>query len=561
MELALRWSQRSSPSSPRFLIVDLAGRTFKHCQVIDYKEGNLQWEEISRNSKVPSFRAFDWSFLHNVVAVGQWSGETTVLGLENGSRSLSLPIKSQRQCNAVTFNSESLLATGLERVRNDFCLNVYDINHWISSHTSSSQLSKQRFVDPVQRLATSEGITSIKFFTEQPSVLVAGVKGTCVRIYDLRESTGNPSLQYQTTCVHNIAIDPCDQNYFASTGPQKDPTVHVWDKRSRLRPVAGSVTPANHPLTQDGPILELRDVFNSHRDPEPASIWSLRYSIAERGSLGILGNDGNFRTFQTKQDFVGADADSSGEKPKSDFVQPIYVSRSEVLGRSRHHRRRGSRTTVMTENERVVAFDFLNLLSSNQKPCAITLRANQEVCLQQLPGPPPTLATSVRSSVAITDWTGTRKRAKGSTATDGLRIYQASQEGQIAEALAKVKENVRRGTKASTGQADEYSESDEDEIDDGWNESLPTSSQSFSRPEPRSNHREDSKPRNLGSIQDALILADATRRRCAEGYLFDSQKNYNIVKEDDELQWMWEWMTSACFHATYSTRQLPVNSI
>ena len=555
MEIALRWSQRSTPSNPHFLIADVAGRTFKHCRVVDYKDGNLQWEEISRNSKVPVFRAFDWSFLHNVVAVGQWSGEATVLSLENGSKLLSLPIKSQRQCNAVTFNSETLLATGLERVRNDFCLNVYDINHWISSQTSSSQVSKQHFADPIQRLSTSEGITSIKFLPEQPSTLVAGVKGTCVRIYDLRDSTGNPSLQYQTSCVHNIAVDPCDQNYFASAGPLRDTTVHIWDRRSVLRPIGGSTTPANHPVAQDGPVLELRDVFNSYRDrdPEPASIWSLRYSIAERGSLGILGNDGNFRTFQTKQDFVVANTDSPDEENSSGYVQSIHVSRSEVLGQTQYHRRRDSRMVGWTENERVVAFDFINLLSSNQKSCAITLRGNQEVCIQELPGPLPTLATSVRSSIAVTEPSSTKKQVKGSTNAHGLRIYQGSQEGQIADALVKVQENIRKRMKGSGGQYDQYSDSDEDEIDDGWNESLLTTALSPVKSEPRSNSGRDSKPRNPGSIQDALILADTMRRRCLEGYLFDPKKNCSIVEDDSELRWMWEWMSSTYFFMVYHT--------
>ena len=551
MEIAIRWSQHSSLSNPRFLIADVQGRTFKHCRVTDYKDGNLQWEEISRNSKIPPFRAFDWSYHHNVIAVGQWSGETTVLGLENGSRLLSLPIKSQRQCNAVTFNSESLLATGLERVRNDFCLNVYDINHWISSETSSSQISKQPFAEPVQRLATSEGITSIKFFGEQPSTLVAGVKGTCVRIYDLRDSTGNPSLQYQTSCVHNIAIDPCDQNYFASAGPPKDTTIHMWDRRSVLRPVAGSVTPANNPLVQDGPVLELKDVFNNQRDPEPASIYSLRYSITESGSIGVLGNDGNFRTFQTKKDFLEPFSDSSNDNTPSSHFQSIHVSRSDVIGQSRYHRRRGSRTVATTENSRVVAFDFINLLSSNQKSCAITLRGNQDICIQELSGSPPTLATSVRSSIATTDSSITRKQVNGSAIVNGLRIYQADQEGQIAGALANVQIHIRKRLKGSAGQVDQDPESEGEEVDDGWNESLPATSQPPLKEESHSSTRQDSKPHNPGSIQDALLLADKTRRRCIEGYLFDSDKNCSIVKDDNDLLWMWEWMSSINFQTIF----------
>jgi hypothetical protein len=38
----------------------------------------------------------------------------------------------------------------------------------------------------LRKLASSEPITSIKFFKDQPDTLVTGVKGQFVRIYDLR---------------------------------------------------------------------------------------------------------------------------------------------------------------------------------------------------------------------------------------------------------------------------------------------------------------------------------------------------------------------------------------
>jgi hypothetical protein len=72
--------------------------------------------------------------------------------------------------------AKNLLATGLDRVRNDVCLNIYDMN-------DSRVTAKD---EPYKKLASSEAISSIKFFTGQPDMLVAGVSRQYVRIYDLR---------------------------------------------------------------------------------------------------------------------------------------------------------------------------------------------------------------------------------------------------------------------------------------------------------------------------------------------------------------------------------------
>lgn len=129
METAIRWSPSSTISEQRFLIADVNGRTFRHCRVDKFDENGLEYSALSPQRKVPPFRAFDWSpHDENLVAIGQWSGEATVLRLSDQARPLSLPIKHQRLCNAVAFGHDALLATGLERVRNDFCLNIWDIN-------------------------------------------------------------------------------------------------------------------------------------------------------------------------------------------------------------------------------------------------------------------------------------------------------------------------------------------------------------------------------------------------------------------------------------------------
>jgi hypothetical protein len=87
----------------------------------------------------------------------------------------------------VSFSNQGLLAAGLDKVRNDFCLNIWDLNQRVSPSRNVRGLGSDRqAVEPLRKFAASEPITSVKFFKGQPETLVAGVKGQYVRIYDLR---------------------------------------------------------------------------------------------------------------------------------------------------------------------------------------------------------------------------------------------------------------------------------------------------------------------------------------------------------------------------------------
>ena len=479
METAIRWSPNSNLHEQRFLLVDVVGRTLRYCKVISQKNTTLDWEEISRNNKVPAFRAFDWSPSNeDVVAVGQWSGETTLVSLSGRSQAISLSIKSQRQCNAVAFNTSSLLATGLERVRNDFCLNIYDINQAVLGLFSPSHGPNRSAINPVCRLATSEGITSIKFFKGQPDTLVAGVRGTCVRIYDLRDSADNPSLQLSTTCVHNIAIDPTDENYFVSAGPPKEATVHVWDRRSALHSTAANLGSGSGSTTYDSPVLGFKDVFDGGDKSVPVSLWSLRYCGLESGTLGILGSSGQFKVIQTKKEYYPED-DSFGpseyidEETSDGHMHQLYVHRTyDIDCLSRNVQK------SLVENPSIVSFDFTNLMLPNGQPGAICLRGNQDISIHGLRGQPRALTVSVRSEMAVTDYNGEPMVSSDRhRLTPGVVLIQPRRSGALKTL----------------------------------------------------------------DIQSALAVNDKPRLRCSAGYLFNCERNA-IVAVDPPLQEMWSWI-------------------
>ena len=188
MESAIRWSPTSTAEEQRFLAVDVVGKSFKLCKVTSSGKPDLSYDVLSSHSRIPAFRAFDWSPVNEaLVAVGQSSGEAAILRMDDDSLGpVVFPIRNQRYCNAVAFSTQNLLAAGLDKVRNDFCLNIWDVNQRLSASATRSFGAERHTVEPLRKLASSEPITSIKFFKDQPDTLVTGVKGQFVRIYDLR---------------------------------------------------------------------------------------------------------------------------------------------------------------------------------------------------------------------------------------------------------------------------------------------------------------------------------------------------------------------------------------
>lgn len=188
METAIRWSPTSNAVEQKFLYVDVTGKSFKLCKVTSRDSACLTYDVIASHSRVPIFRAFDWSPVdETLVAVGLASGEAAILRMDDNYQApIVFPIRNQRYCNAVAFSTQGLLAAGLDKVRNDFCLNIWDVNQRLSVSGSRGYGSDRHALEPLWKLASSEPISSIKFFKDQPDTIVAGVKGQFVRIYDLR---------------------------------------------------------------------------------------------------------------------------------------------------------------------------------------------------------------------------------------------------------------------------------------------------------------------------------------------------------------------------------------
>lgn len=534
METAIRWSPSSTISEQRFLVADVNGRSFRHYKIESYNGKILQFRTLSTHHKVPAFRAFDWSPQDEaIVAVGQWSGEATVLRIDNNSQSLSLPIKHQRLCNAVTFNKTGLLATGLERSRNDFCLNVWDINQRLSNSVASGQGSGRQYLEPLRKLASAEAITSIKFFHYQPDILLCGVKGACLRIYDIRESTGCPSLQFQTSCVHNIAIDHLDENYFASAGPPKDSTVHIWDRRLAPQSTPGLGSSHN---SQNGPIIEYKRAFDTSNSSTQPNIWSLRYCKGHSGYLGALASNGNYKIFETRKEYIPE------SRSKADHNMPLdaHIVNAQQLITKRVHQVEYAFDDAnfrLSDKERIVSFDFTNLAGAGGMPCAITLRRDQVIDIYEIIGPSVAMSISALGSLAVSkNLVKTGASLSSHASLDSLVSLRYPREGITAASTIKTLRVKLNAAPPFNELRSKVSRQQREENSLGGDEIKQLSRKAH---EVLYDYQAaDRKP----DIKYALEFLTLSRRRCTEGYLFDCRKNEEIVSDDPWLQGLWSWI-------------------
>ncbi|KEQ75424.1 WD40 repeat-like protein [Aureobasidium namibiae CBS 147.97] len=467
MEAAIRWSPLSTPDESRFLLADVAGNALTLYESQSLNRHDFQYKPIARREKVNNFTAFDWSRTDDsLVALGLSSGNAELHRFDHSASSDPVAlfnIKTQRRCNTIAFNTQNLLAVGLDRVRHDNCLTVYDIE------------SNEAY----SRLCVSEAVTSLRFFPNHPQQMLAAVSRQTIRLYDLRDSStttaglGNCGI---TKLVNNIAIDPLDENYFASGGSTGDPSVTVWDKRYLSR--SNNATAAD--ATNNGAVLDLRPATDNS---QTTSVWSIRYSGQKRGRFCVLSSAGEVKLYDTAQHKVhsklrSASVNYYGGNP---WTHPHYVSRTHSL-REPETGTRKDRTS-----NRVVAFDWISM-DDQGRQAILALHPNRYVDLIYTPSP---------SHVDING------RGDLSVCNKALSIYEPKDHHASS---------LNGSSKAVAVRTEE------------WLDGNMSKAPSMLRNE---------------RVVDLLALSNVSRRRCQEGYLFDPRRNTEIVAEDSALIKLW----------------------
>jgi WD40 repeat protein len=150
----------------------------------------FDYKKVSKHTELPLISTYDWSpAVRGLVAAGTNQGEVHLLRVDDNSNAhITLPLKLQRPCQSVAFNTTGLIAVGLDRVRNDACLQIWDVNQRLADWDSNQKgwNVSNMSIEPRKKLEGSTSITSIRWFEDQPQTLVAGVKNQSVKLHDLR---------------------------------------------------------------------------------------------------------------------------------------------------------------------------------------------------------------------------------------------------------------------------------------------------------------------------------------------------------------------------------------
>lgn len=478
MEAAIRWSQETSS----YLLVDVAGNNIAVHECGSTKP--IRSNVVARYDRVPNFTAFDWSRSdRSLIALGLSSGDASLVKVKPETKTIEpqviFPIKTQRKCNSITFNPENLLAVGLDRVRNDHCLNVYDV------HGSK---------EPHSRLCTGEAVSSVRFFPQHPQELVAAVARSTLRLYDLRDSSLASSSSVYTRQVNNIAIDPLDDNFFASGGSTGEPTISIWDKRW----LGGTDT--------SSAVLELRPAVDVS---QTTTVWSIRYSNWKRGRFCVLSSVGEVKIYDM----------SSHGMPRSKIIptnpyggspwsQSHYIRFSRHLQHPFHHHTHGQ------ESNRVIAFDWLG---EGEDRSILTLRPTREVgslelraCAKASLTPRDDLIL-VRDDIAIIE---PRKATTSSISHDVQDVHVVSDQIRPADNIFEPVPSTVLSVPPTSGV----------EKTERW-------LQRSMDPAPMTVTAKD--------FQGSLTILNVPKRRCLEGYRFDCKKNGEIIREDQRLVKLW----------------------
>lgn len=527
MEAAIRWSANSSSEVQRFLIADVAGNSLRYCEAQQLKNNELSYKQISKRDKLPNFTAFDWCRNdESLVALGTAAGEARIIqidSLENKPDFLqSFPVRLQRKCNSIAWGSKDLLATGLDRARNDSSLNIYD----------TRTLSSSTQAEPLRKFSITEGVTNVKFFADQPDVILAGISRQCIRIYDLRgkwlncsrqcyadrllDNVGGGPVAFPTRHVHYLSIDPLDQNYFASVGAAGENVVSVWDRRAVARSSAASLS--DSPLATA--VLEIKPVVISTQNQ--ANIWSLRYSGYRRGSFAVLSSAGQIRLFDTARYPISFEDDfaSSTYLPSNLADNSVYVvKKSHDLQHPWNDRHHGQ-----LEQNRPIAFDFAGPGSLSGRECILSIKQNRRLEVIEIPLAPSSVCVTALNDLTIH--------------TETSRVITAKHSRTIAESLM-----VIQGKNLPLAQLMNPSHPQQTSVEGHADSSSRTFTSDLTITSSRDRHEALlSLPAANAShdIEELLTVLDTSRQRCLEGYLFDCELNKSIVKNDPWLVQFWD---------------------
>lgn len=381
---------------------------------------------------------------------------------------------------------------------------------------------------------------------------MAGVGGKHVRIWDLRDSTGNPVFQAQTKCVYGLTIDK-DSNCFATYSEDPVGAVSVWDRRGVGRGPQGWADPVLYfgKATVD-------------EDGGGGMVSCLKYSSQRSGVLAVLNTSGVLRVYETaklpdptdnsatsapsgvagsvfgggdyKKGFmIGKDSASVGSSGAGKTGETIYMSKiTDVAIPMR---------PAGKPDKRVSSFDWINTGSGENNSGdlkVVCLKNDGELQVLRLPGTSIAAAISSRNVAVATR--GTELIILPDNSRSSTEQLQPTVD---AQPVAEQRIMPRRRASETI---EEYN---------GHHAQHAVGSPKTGDATRLGRERHDSlmglaEAGGYAFPPEEVLLNDicvVMRTRVQKGYGMDPVRNLDLVKDIEYLREMWAWLADAVYRA------------
>ncbi|KAI0071900.1 hypothetical protein K474DRAFT_1629835 [Panus rudis PR-1116 ss-1] len=276
--------------------------------VYEWHSGSSEIKHVTSKHDLQMMRCFAWSpdlAFDDLVAVGHSNGRVDLMRLEttasstnqilSGGPVVSLPVRNSRACNTLAFcqADPNYLAVGLDKVRSEFSLLIWDINTVkpnlvvktldqpatpIVEHTPRphppiprGELAQRADQRLLQQHASAEVVSSLAWIPNSTNLLLAGVSQRWLRLFDLRIPNATTNIASKT---QGIATDPFNAHIFGSFG---DGVISIWDHRRLSTPILN--------------FTEKDAAADGARPRANAGFSAIEFSSVRRGTLATLGRE------------------------------------------------------------------------------------------------------------------------------------------------------------------------------------------------------------------------------------------------------------------------------
>lgn len=506
-----------------------------------YSNGSYSTSKKSGISDFDTLHCYGYSPVERGLAcAGQTNGTVNLTNLLRSELpTLRLRPKQSRPCNSVSFNSNGLMAAGFDKVRNDNCLMVWNIEHYARTSSHSSQ-GEDSYKTPLESYLPNEVVSSVAFLKDSPSVLLCG-SYKFIRELDLR----SPSHNYQCASKSSplISVNPFNDNVFASYS--ETGAMALWDRRQMRTGFANSE-----------PVLSMNRVLGDKKNAQ----GSFRFSLVHQNEFATLNEGDLLRRWQIgivpampelgiRRPFYGNTTASSGGGTSGAGGSGTAFSGPEQVPQTPEHGPRSQSymstndtlfiSSVLdhkTHYDKVAGFDYAGDATNANAVSFMCIRQSGQVFRMKIKESPDATSFDPQNEIAIVDpervvlinpSDSARGRASTSSAGQQNDKYHRKQSYASEDMDEDSDGDERRDSRASqTDRKGSYNEQTEEEL--------------------------AIQDQQEGLLDAAAVLdgdiSSIIYKRAQAGYAFDCEKNIEILDSlhgDNYLKYVWQWLRSA----------------